>query len=95
MNINTRQETFIISNKKLINDRAKKFADNQMKLFNEAITELSSEKIKKLKRELEMFSYYNQIDSIRSSSLSISDQARQDEKVLNKFERIMKRYGIV
>lgn len=95
MNNNTRQETFIISNKKLINDRAKKFSDNQMKLFNDSISEFSIEKRQKLKRELETFSYYNQIDSIRSSSLSISDQARQDEKVLIEFERIMKRYGIV
>lgn len=95
MNNTTRQETYIISNKKLIKDRAKKFSDNQMKLFNDSISEFSSEKRQKLKRELETFSYYNQIDSIRSSSLSISDQARQDEKVLIKFERIMKRYNIV
>ncbi|MFA0315797.1 hypothetical protein AB4521_11730 [Vibrio cyclitrophicus] len=95
MNNTTRQETFIISNKKLIDERAKTFSDNQMKLFNDSISEFSIEKRQKLKRELETFSYYNQIDSIRSSSLSISDQARQDEKVLIKFERIMKRYNII
>lgn len=95
MNNTTRQETFIISNKKLINDRAKKFSDNQMKLFDDSISEFSSEKRQKLKRELETFSYYNQIDSIRSSSLSISDQAKQDEIVLINFERIMKRYNII
>lgn len=95
MNNNTRQETFIISNKKLINDRAKTFSDNQMKLFNDSVSEFSSEERQKLKRELEMFSYYNQIDSIRSANLSIADQAKQDEKVLIKFERIMKRYNII
>lgn len=95
MNNTTRQETYIILNKKLINDRAKKFSDNQMKLFNDSVSEFSSEERQKLKRELEMFSYYNQIDSIRSSSLSISDQAKQDEKVLIKFEKIMERYNII
>lgn len=95
MNNNTRQETYIIANKPLINDRAKKFSDNQMKLFNDSVSEFSSEERQKLKRELEMFSYYNQIDSIRSANLSIADQAKQDEKVLIKFERIMKRYNII
>lgn len=94
MNNNTRQKTYIIANKKLINDRAKKFSDNQMKLFNDSVSEFSSEERKKLKRELEMFSYYNQINSIISANLSIADQAKQDEKVLIKFERIMERYKI-
>ncbi|MGF1884427.1 hypothetical protein, partial [Vibrio splendidus] len=72
MNNTTRQETYIISNKKLINDRAKKFSDDQIKLFHDSVSGFSSEKIRKLKRELETFSYYNQIDSIRSANLSIA-----------------------